>query len=101
MYHHQDLLHSPTRRSSYLKVERIHADALVVGRRRVRAQVDLAAVLVDARTAEDVLEFFGTMGVLRARRDWGVDLVRDRKSTRLNSSHLCISYSVFCLIKKK
>src|SRR2546426_5927284 len=28
-------------------------------------------------------------------------LVRDRKSTRLNSSHLVISYAVFCLKKKK
>src|SRR5437764_9061506 len=28
----------------------------------------------------------------------GVD---DRKSTRLNSSHRCISYAVFCLKKKK
>src|SRR5436853_3465015 len=27
--------------------------------------------------------------------------VRDRKSTRLNSSHLGISYAVFCLKKKK
>src|SRR5437763_6756859 len=25
----------------------------------------------------------------------------DRKSTRLNSSHRCISYAVFCLKKKK
>src|SRR5256885_9862972 len=29
---------------------------------------------------------------------WGC---RDRKSTRLNSSHLVISYAVFCLKKKK
>src|SRR2546426_9274661 len=27
--------------------------------------------------------------------------VKDRKSTRLNSSHLVISYAVFCLKKKK
>src|SRR5256885_11245833 len=27
--------------------------------------------------------------------------VRDRKSTRLNSNHLVISYAVFCLKKKK
>src|SRR5256885_3622982 len=27
--------------------------------------------------------------------------MRDRKSTRLNSSHLVISYAVFCLKKKK
>src|SRR5256885_3176447 len=32
-------------------------------------------------------------------RMWG--LIRDRKSTRLNSSHLVISYAVFCLKKKK
>src|SRR2546426_5815679 len=29
------------------------------------------------------------------------DARRDRKSTRLNSSHLVISYAVFCLKKKK
>src|SRR5256885_6373941 len=29
------------------------------------------------------------------------DLLGDRKSTRLNSSHLVISYAVFCLKKKK
>src|SRR5256885_8052831 len=29
------------------------------------------------------------------------DLLTDRKSTRLNSSHLVISYAVFCLKKKK
>src|SRR5256885_10214944 len=29
------------------------------------------------------------------------DPVLDRKSTRLNSSHLVISYAVFCLKKKK
>jgi len=28
-------------------------------------------------------------------------LIRDRKSTRLNSSHITISYAVFCLQKKK
>src|SRR2546426_6978308 len=36
----------------------------------------------------------------RERRRAGEDL-RDRKSTRLNSSHLVISYAVFCLKKKK
>src|SRR6266566_4250685 len=34
----------------------------------------------------------------RLRRSWWL---RDRKSTRLNSSHLVISYAVFCLKKKK
>src|SRR5690606_7149575 len=31
----------------------------------------------------------------------GFFAVRDRKSTRLNSSHVKISYAVFCLKKKK
>src|SRR5256885_5504865 len=31
----------------------------------------------------------------------GADGEADRKSTRLNSSHLVISYAVFCLKKKK
>src|ERR1039458_7442234 len=37
------------------------------------------------------------------RRCWVITalLVRDRKSTRLNSSHLGISYAVFCLKKKR
>src|SRR2546426_9095392 len=39
-------------------------------------------------------------GLADARRPaWSVR--RDRKSTRLNSSHLVISYAVFCLKKKK
>src|SRR5256885_7562156 len=37
-------------------------------------------------------------GRIRRRRS---DARRDRKSTRLNSSHLVISYAVFCLKKKK
>src|SRR5436853_2486209 len=31
----------------------------------------------------------------------GPAMIEDRKSTRLNSSHLGISYAVFCLKKKK
>src|SRR2546426_5811119 len=47
---------------------------------------------------------------LRTRKDfYGADtkivteeiIKTDRKSTRLNSSHLVISYAVFCLKKKK
>src|SRR3712207_7311049 len=52
------------------------------------------APLVDAREAGDH----------RSRsRDGGADerAGRDRKSTRLNSSHANISYAVFCLKKKK
>src|SRR5256885_3206661 len=34
-------------------------------------------------------------------RETLIATVTDRKSTRLNSSHLVISYAVFCLKKKK
>src|SRR5437763_3662868 len=37
----------------------------------------------------------------RLRAGVADDRERDRKSTRLNSSHRCISYAVFCLKKKK
>src|SRR2546426_3059296 len=40
----------------------------------------------------------GVLLGLKAERD---SPCRDRKSTRLNSSHLVISYAVFCLKKKK
>src|SRR5258708_29833827 len=45
-----------------------------------------------------------------AKQEWKTDVThfvisgaskRDRKSTRLNSSHQIISYAVFCLKKKK
>src|SRR5256885_9237478 len=39
--------------------------------------------------------------VLTSRSYDGEYIARDRKSTRLNSSHLVISYAVFCLKKKK
>src|SRR5437762_11178894 len=35
------------------------------------------------------------------RKHQNMTLAQDRKSTRLNSSHRCISYAVFCLKKKK
>src|SRR5205807_7226334 len=40
-------------------------------------------------------------GPSRQRRALARARARDRKSTRLNSSHLVISYAVFCLKKKK
>src|SRR2546426_5648947 len=43
-----------------------------------------------------VAGFAAAWGLLE-RQPWA----RDRKSTRLNSSHLVISYAVFCLKKKK
>src|SRR5205807_10533224 len=55
---------------------------------------------VDVAHAKDVHRVFAEAGI-RAATVWGAlsrDQRRsDRKSTRLNSSHLVISYAVFCL----
>src|SRR5436189_5197503 len=51
-----------------------------------------------------VTEAAGTAGIrIDHVTDRGRVRIReqDRKSTRLNSSHRCISYAVFCLKKKK
>src|SRR5437764_9769196 len=41
------------------------------------------------------------MNMVCSRPIWSDTQPKDRKSTRLNSSHRCISYAVFCLKKKK
>src|SRR2546426_3564543 len=66
---------------------------------------------------EGILKVFGIRVGPRLRTFWKISLTNrgrepaeavelhvpeaDRKSTRLNSSHLVISYAVFCLKKKK
>src|SRR5256885_12681113 len=58
-----------------------------------------AAAALDELLADRGLE---RLEVLRGGRlAHARGLGRDRKSTRLNSSHLVISYAVFCLKKKK
>src|SRR2546427_1670326 len=55
--------------------------------------------------ADNAASVAGTVRLDRFLPDrWGIAApltVRDRKSTRLNSSHSQISYAVFCLKKKK
>src|SRR5256885_12818929 len=48
---------------------------------------------LDARTLADL--------PIEAEQELATHAGQDRKSTRLNSSHLVISYAVFCLKKKK
>src|SRR5256885_6208542 len=44
---------------------------------------------------------FGSFSSAKATCSAPIGCIGDRKSTRLNSSHLVISYAVFCLKKKK
>src|SRR2546426_1854155 len=52
---------------------------------RLRATCEAGVISAELAEQEDALE----------------NAILDRKSTRLNSSHLVISYAVFCLKKKK
>src|SRR5690242_8777458 len=82
---------------------------LFMNRSGDRAQPYRAAVeLLDDRQEQFAIHlietirvnFHSVQGIARDRlRDAAV--VIDRKSTRLNSSHMSISYAVFCLKKKK
>src|SRR5690606_42084575 len=80
-------LHSfPTRRSSDLN----RVDEVL----RIRSERGSHAAQVTIVTAACVVAC--KYALLQRRRGDG----RDRKSTRLNSSHVKISYAVFCLKKK-
>src|SRR5205814_7672832 len=67
-------------------------------RRRLHDAVDL-----DETAARLVVGVLRRLAEAQHRREADVRPLhdRDRKSTRLNSSHLGISYAVFCLNKKK
>src|SRR5688572_31747070 len=56
---------------------------------------------IDARRARDHVDVVGVGPRGTVKLPTGLELGRDRKSTRLNSSHSQISYAVFCLKKKK
>src|SRR5437870_7585357 len=84
----------------------------------IAGYTDVGFNLATANEAEHIrgmpvsAEYFQVLGVRPAlgrgflrEEDHGdgehVAVLRDRKSTRLNSSHVAISYAVFCLKKKK
>src|SRR5437762_10184856 len=91
--HRQDLPSFPTRRSSDLGAAA-----------SVHMTLELDAVVVHAAEAVE-REHLEPARIGEQRPVPGHEAVQpaelDRKSTRLNSSHRCISYAVFCLKKKK
>src|SRR5205814_6359906 len=62
--------------------------------------VGLAALQLHGERAVRVEELLPGPDLSQGRRGRRQQAGRDRKSTRLNSSHLGISYAVFCLKKK-
>src|SRR5690625_6387921 len=72
--------------------------------------VEIGEVKIATFTKETPLgidnSFFGSINIIVSqqvleRLIQDKDISVDRKSTRLNSSHVAISYAVFCLKKKK
>src|SRR5256885_2679067 len=70
-------------------------DALPISRRLEAARPGVVRLALDEPF--DPAVFAGCDAVVHGAHDF----TQDRKSTRLNSSHLVISYAVFCLKKKK
>src|SRR5258708_17184698 len=107
---HIDFIHQP--RPEERAPEHRSKDARVSkdGRKRGRARGHPSSFgSLRTATQEGGLLRMRSEGLISAVRcDWfhGIDrrvasAFRDRKSTRLNSSHQIISYAVFCLKKKK
>src|SRR5207248_9507482 len=93
----RDLHSFPTRRSSDLAYLREHLQA---ARAATEQGVDLRGYFVWSLldNFEWALGYSKRFGIVHV--DFETQR-RDRKSTRLNSSHRTISYAVFCLKKKK
>src|SRR5690606_41871198 len=91
--HHRDLHSFPTRRSSDLSksaIPQLASAAMNQGRPGRFLRWAYQAKVMN--TFESVSSAIATSAGGR---------FKDRKSTRLNSSHVKISYAVFCLKKKK
>src|SRR5690349_22997099 len=84
----RDLHSFPTRRSSDLGRMRPEHEPYAALARKVAAAIDTSALSI-----ADLTRLSTQLTALLSRLD--------RKSTRLNSSHVEISYAVFCLKKKK
>src|SRR5207253_9389846 len=97
--YHRDLHSFPTRRSSDLHRISVEVQKLKLRGGRDEMRSAYGNLVSNAVRYTPV---GGHIALRCVEQDGGVALqVRDRKSTRLNSSHVAISYAVFCLKKKK
>src|SRR5699024_12203964 len=70
----------------------------------VSEQTEFVGNVVEVKPQDDLFAFIFDINALKYKRNTDGMLkepfYKDRKSTRLNSSHVSISYAVFCLQKK-
>src|SRR2546426_4844291 len=88
-------------RAMLLAVERAYPQSLDAAQRLIRLQLAHVGVRVQVHIGRT--DHGGAIARTepRGRAELPHFRPQDRKSTRLNSSHLVISYAVFCLKKKK
>src|SRR5690625_5758411 len=79
------------------RMEKVHPDVLQVVDRSLSLETALS-ITQDMRVAGGPAAVAAVLNLLPGSLE--KELLRDRKSTRLNSSHVAISYAVFCLKKK-
>src|SRR5690606_2165629 len=82
---------------------RLRGDKTLDDSERARRAYFVTAALEagDYQKAAAIMDGQGELDALPAGVDTAAALDKDRKSTRLNSSHVKISYAGFCLKKKK
>src|SRR5206468_11685202 len=95
----RDLHSFPTRRSSDLPLLEVGANRRECGH-RLAGQDELENLDVAGLPGRHPIGRGRSVFQCRLRLRRTLQLQRDRKSTRLNSSHDQISYAVFCLKKK-
>src|SRR5207253_7538085 len=100
-------------RAALRLLDRAGLDGLTVRKLAGELGVQAPALYWHFRNKEELLEEMATTVFLDAVRDsgwphpdanwpeWAEQFGKDRKSTRLNSSHVAISYAVFCLKKNQ
>src|SRR5207249_9767380 len=99
--YHRNLTSFPTRRSSDLYLDTVNSKgngSNIANENYARELLELFTYGVDNGYDQNDITVMS-----RTWTGWSVNIVdytnefKDRKSTRLNSSHVSISYAVFCL----
>src|SRR5438477_5746424 len=91
------MIRRPTRATLFPYTTLFRSGSRPVVRIERPIQWEMSAERAERRAAADDAD---ALRLRHVRRD-GAHERADRKSTRLNSSHMSISYAVFCLKKKK
>src|SRR5207253_7445372 len=91
---------SPPRSPLFPYTTLFRSEIVVANRTMSTAEALAARVEGRAISIDDVPDALDRCDLLLVSTGAGEVLVEDRKSTRLNSSHVAISYAAFCLKKK-